>query len=197
MADWSSTEICSVPFVHYSRALRKAAAGRPSPSVRQGGNRREKEAAKAPPARRAVRRPYDCSRNAPGGPCRPPGRAQMTETGKREMEKDGRKPRVSWAPLRSTIRDQATGPGRERPRGLCQWPRPGGARGSSEKERTKFATWLILPVAICSSQRLSHASASTSRASDEAAKGSLNQSWFTWSCDGAFQRRRSGQLWKI
>ena len=42
-------------------------------------------------------------------------------------------------------------------------------------------TWLILPVVICLSQRLSHAWLSTNGLYSETAKGSLNQLWFLWS----------------
>ena len=39
-------------------------------------------------------------------------------------------------------------------------------------------TWLILPVVICLSQRLSHACLSTNSVYSETANGSLNQLWF-------------------
>ena len=42
-----------------------------------------------------------------------------------------------------------------------------------------LATWLILPVAICLSQRLSHACLSTSSHPSETANGSLNHIWRT------------------
>lgn len=42
-------------------------------------------------------------------------------------------------------------------------------------------TWLILPVVICLSQRLSHACLSTHGRYSETANGSLNQLWFLWS----------------
>lgn len=41
--------------------------------------------------------------------------------------------------------------------------------------------WLILPVVICLSQRLSHACLSTHGRYSETANGSLNQLWFLWS----------------
>ena len=44
-----------------------------------------------------------------------------------------------------------------------------------------IVTWLILPVVICSSQRLSHACVSISIIQSETANGSLNQLLFTWS----------------
>ena len=42
----------------------------------------------------------------------------------------------------------------------------------------KISIWLILPVVICLSQRLSHACLSTYLRHGETANGSLNQSWF-------------------
>ena len=42
----------------------------------------------------------------------------------------------------------------------------------------RVATWLILPVVICLSQRLSHACLSISDLYCETANGSLNQLWF-------------------
>ena len=42
----------------------------------------------------------------------------------------------------------------------------------------RTATWLILPVVICLSQRLSHACLSISDLYCETANGSLNQLWF-------------------
>ena len=45
---------------------------------------------------------------------------------------------------------------------------------------TKSDTWLILPVVICLSQRLSHACLSISDLYCETANGSLNQLWFIW-----------------
>ena len=44
----------------------------------------------------------------------------------------------------------------------------------------KLATWLILPVVICLSQRLSHACLSISNIYSETANGSLNQLSFIW-----------------
>ena len=44
--------------------------------------------------------------------------------------------------------------------------------------RARQATWLILPVVICLSQRLSHACLSISDLYCETANGSLNQLWF-------------------
>ncbi|OCK86502.1 hypothetical protein K441DRAFT_93593, partial [Cenococcum geophilum 1.58] len=41
--------------------------------------------------------------------------------------------------------------------------------------RFKIVTWLILPVVICLSQRLSHACLSISNLYGETANGSLNQ----------------------
>jgi hypothetical protein len=49
------------------------------------------------------------------------------------------------------------------------WPGPLGAL------RLKIVTWLILPVVICLSQRLSHACLSISNLYSETANGSLNQ----------------------
>ena len=43
-----------------------------------------------------------------------------------------------------------------------------------------MVTWLILPVVICLSQRLSHACLSISDLYCETANGSLNQLWFIW-----------------
>ena len=44
----------------------------------------------------------------------------------------------------------------------------------------KIVTWLILPVVICLSQRLSHACLSISNLYGETANGSLNQLSFIW-----------------
>jgi hypothetical protein len=52
-------------------------------------------------------------------------------------------------------------------RGLAGWLRPSGV---------KIVTWLILPVVICLSQRLSHACLSISNLYCETANGSLYQS---------------------
>jgi hypothetical protein len=46
--------------------------------------------------------------------------------------------------------------------------------------RVKIVTWLILPVVICLSQRLSHACLSISNIYRETANGSLNQLSFIW-----------------
>ena len=61
----------------------------------------------------------------------------------------------------------------------------GGAAGSCGVARLRVcvvraqqATWLILPVVICLSQRLSHACLSISDLYCETANGSLNQLWF-------------------
>src|ERR1041385_2190127 len=43
-------------------------------------------------------------------------------------------------------------------------------------------TWLILPVVICLSQRLSHASLSSGLSRGETANGSLHQLWFLGPC---------------
>lgn len=51
-----------------------------------------------------------------------------------------------------------------------------GPRSSLPKRAT--AIWLILPVVICLSQRLSHACLSTNRSHGETANGSLDQLWF-------------------
>lgn len=57
--------------------------------------------------------------------------------------------------------------------------RPGRAHATPASMRN--ATWLILPVVICLSQRLSHACLSTHGRYSETANGSLNQLWFLWS----------------
>ena len=44
----------------------------------------------------------------------------------------------------------------------------------------RVVTWLILPVVICLSQRLSHACLSINNLYGETANGSLNQLWSTW-----------------
>jgi hypothetical protein len=54
---------------------------------------------------------------------------------------------------------------------LC--PPPGGF--ARLRSRLKIVTWLILPVVICLSQRLSHACLSISNLYGETANGSLNQ----------------------
>ena len=65
----------------------------------------------------------------------------------------------------------------------CKYPdRPTG-RGVTRRDRSlrvcdrtlKIVTWLILPVVICLSQRLSHACLSISNLYGETANGSLNQ----------------------
>ena len=53
-------------------------------------------------------------------------------------------------------------------------PRVTGVRGSLGRN-VKIVTWLILPVVICLSQRLSHACLSISNLYRETANGSLNQ----------------------
>ena len=53
---------------------------------------------------------------------------------------------------------------------------PGAPAGNAPAFRTvKVVTWLILPVVICLSQRLSHACPSISNLYGETANGSLNQ----------------------
>jgi hypothetical protein len=56
---------------------------------------------------------------------------------------------------------------------LC--PVQTGYRGRREATAVKIVTWLILPVVICLSQRLSHACLSISNLYGETANGSLNQ----------------------
>jgi hypothetical protein len=53
-------------------------------------------------------------------------------------------------------------------------PRATGGRGGLGRS-VKIVTWLILPVVICLSQRLSHACLSISNIYRETANGSLNQ----------------------
>jgi hypothetical protein len=52
---------------------------------------------------------------------------------------------------------------------------PSGSRGVLRDPPLKIVTWLILPVVICLSQRLSHACLSISNLYCETANGSLNQ----------------------
>ena len=52
------------------------------------------------------------------------------------------------------------------------------APGIGASRAARQATWLILPVVICLSQRLSHACLSISDLYCETANGSLNQLWF-------------------
>ena len=60
---------------------------------------------------------------------------------------------------------------------LCLPPLPGGrSRRVALSPAVKIVTWLILPVVICLSQRLSHASLSISNLYCETANGSLYQS---------------------
>ena len=76
--------------------------------------------------------------------------------------------------------------GRDRPRLSGEW-RCGADLGSRTAEAgfgllprpAKIVTWLILPVVICLSQRLSHACLSISMLC-ETADGSLKQLWFIW-----------------
>jgi hypothetical protein len=56
---------------------------------------------------------------------------------------------------------------------LC--PARAGCRGGLRAAAFKIVTWLILPVVICLSQRLSHACLSISNLYGETANGSLNQ----------------------
>ena len=58
---------------------------------------------------------------------------------------------------------------------LCP-PSSGGSRRVAPSPAVKIVTWLILPVVICLSQRLSHASLSISNLYCETANGSLYQS---------------------
>ena len=50
-----------------------------------------------------------------------------------------------------------------------------GCRAYVQSPGKKIVTWLILPVVICLSQRLSHACLSISNLYGETANGSLNQ----------------------
>ena len=50
-----------------------------------------------------------------------------------------------------------------------------GSLGERQFPRHRIVTWLILPVVICLSQRLSHACLSISNLYSETANGSLNQ----------------------
>ena len=50
-----------------------------------------------------------------------------------------------------------------------------GGRGEGETRNVTIVTWLILPVVICLSQRLSHACLSINTLYCETAYGSLNQ----------------------
>jgi hypothetical protein len=52
-------------------------------------------------------------------------------------------------------------------------------QGDSQLAVARIVTWLILPVVICLSQRLSHACLSLNQLNSETANGSLNQSQFT------------------
>ena len=52
------------------------------------------------------------------------------------------------------------------------------AGAHTHQGQCRAATWLILPVVICLSQRLSHACLSISDLYCETANGSLNQLWF-------------------
>jgi hypothetical protein len=61
------------------------------------------------------------------------------------------------------------------PRTLLCRPLCGRLAGASRGDRLKIVTWLILPVVICLSQRLSHACLSISNLYSETANGSLNQ----------------------
>jgi len=65
------------------------------------------------------------------------------------------------------------------PTGQRFWPPPGGGSpavpASAGDLPVKIVTWLILPVVICLSQRLSHACLSISNLYGETANGSLNQ----------------------
>ena len=73
----------------------------------------------------------------------------------------------------ASARCRMPGVGRAHARGSGSIPGCGcGVRPSSR------ATWLILPVVICLSQRLSHACLSISDLYCETANGSLNQLWF-------------------
>lgn len=100
---------------------------------------------------------------------------------------------------RSRGRPERTQPGRtlEKCFNLWKLTRTGSlsahsAKGGREEERVfllkrkkgvlaVIVTWLILPVVICLSQRLSHACLSTHGRYSETANGSLNQLWFLWS----------------
>ena len=59
---------------------------------------------------------------------------------------------------------------------LCPYSIRGFRRGADSFSACKTVTWLILPVVICLSQRLSHACLSISKIYCETANGSLNQS---------------------
>ena len=70
------------------------------------------------------------------------------------------------------------GPGRSgasAPHQRTALPRSGGVTPRSRPRASKIVTWLILPVVICLSQRLSHACLSISNLYRETANGSLNQ----------------------
>ena len=62
--------------------------------------------------------------------------------------------------------------GRTRSRPVTHPPPPG---GQATRSLESVVTWLILPVVICLSQRLSHACLSISNIYSETANGSLNQ----------------------
>ena len=87
----------------------------------------------------------------------------------------GRAPTRDTSPLtvgacRATPRCPAGGPHGEPDVG-----RRASVESTGRARRERAATWLILPVVICLSQRLSHACVSMNRSYDETANGSLNQ----------------------
>ena len=84
-------------------------------------------------------------------------------------QSDGRSGPVSSAP--GTRRPGASRP----PLVNCSAPPRAGCRRGLAAAALRIVTWLILPVVICLSQRLSHACLSISNLYGETANGSLNQ----------------------
>ena len=72
------------------------------------------------------------------------------------------------------VRTAGLTPGREAAPGACTPPRTIDS-GRRSRGPLTIVTWLILPVVICLSQRLSHACLSISNLYGETANGSLNQ----------------------
>jgi len=91
-------------------------------------------------------------------------------------------PRALEGPRRRGVERSARPPGRAGDAPLSRGDRQPRARPRHGRagRAPSGAIWLILPVIICLSQRLSHACLSSSRVRGETADGSLNRLWIHW-----------------